>query len=141
MSTDAPRCIKHLTNFSHFDPGAANLELIIPNLCNDMHDCSLATGDAWLKGWLGPHILDTATWRNTNSALFITWDEGTSDKGVGGQVATIVVSKQTPAGYRSSVPYDHYSLLRSIEDSWGLGCLQNSCTANDFSEFFHSDER
>ena len=137
VSNDAPRCISHLTDFSHFDPAVANLELIVPNLCNDMHNCPLATGDAWLQSWLSPHILDTPTWRDTNSALFITWDEGTSNKGGGGPVATIVVSKQTPPGYRSNVPHDHYSLLRSIEDSWGLGCLQNSCTANDLSAFFH----
>jgi phosphatidylinositol-3-phosphatase len=136
VSNDTARCVAHITDFRHFDPAAANLELIVPNLCNDMHDCPITTGDAWLKSWLGPHILDTPTWRDSNSALFITWDEGSSNDDGGGNVATLVISKQTPPGFTSNMPHDHYSLLRSIQDVWGLGCLQISCMANNLSEFF-----
>jgi hypothetical protein len=39
-------------------------------------------------------------------------------------------------GARSTVAHNHYSLLRTIENLWGLGCLRNSCTANDLREFF-----
>lgn len=136
VSNDKTRCIAHLTDFSHFDPTAANLELIIPNLCNDMHDCPVKTGDDWLKNWLPSHILDTPAWRDTNSAIFITWDEGSSDRGGGGTVVTVVVSKQTAPGFVSNTSHDHYSLLRTIQQAWGLGCLKNSCETNSMGEFF-----
>ncbi len=136
VSNDKARCIANITDFSHFDPASADLELIIPNMCNDMHDCSVQTGDEWLKSWLPGHILETPEWRDTNSALFITWDEGTSNQGGGGKVATLVISKTTPAGVTSDTPHDHYSLLRTIENAWGLGCLKETCGANTLGEFF-----
>ncbi len=136
VSNDTSRCIAHITDLTHFDSAAANLELVIPNMCNDMHDCPVKTGDDWLKTWLPSHILDSPAWRDTNSVLFITWDEGSSSKGGGGDVATIVVSKQTPAGFTSGTPHDHYSMLRTIQEAWGLGCLKNSCDANSLGEFF-----
>jgi hypothetical protein len=36
----------------------------------------------------------------------------------------------------SSISHSHYSLLRTIEDAWGLGCLNRTCAANDLREFF-----
>ena len=135
ISGDPARCA-NIGDFSHFDPAAANLELIIPNLCHDMHDCTVAAGDRWLRGWLPGHLLDSDTWRGSNSLLVITWDEGVTNAGGGGRVATIVISPRTPPGYRSSLRHDHYSLLRTIEASWGLGCLNQTCGANDLAEFF-----
>ena len=136
VSTDRSRCIGHITNFSHFDPAAANLELIIPNLCHDMHDCGIEAGDAWLRNWLPSHLLNTPTWKNSNSALFITWDEGSTNVGGGGKIATIVISKHTPAGFTSDVPHNHYSLLRTIQSAWGPECLNETCRANSLGEFF-----
>jgi hypothetical protein len=68
--------------------------------------------------------------------LFITFDEGTSDIGGGGLVATVVVSPLTPAGFTSATAYNHYSILRTIEDAWGLGCLGKACSATDMGAFF-----
>lgn len=96
---------------------------ITPNLCNDMHDCSTAKGDAWLATWV-PRILASGAWKS-GGALFITWDEGTSNDGCcqyasGGRVATLVISPLAKPHYQSSVPYDHYSLLRTVVDAWHL---------------------
>jgi phosphatidylinositol-3-phosphatase len=128
------RC-RNVANFSHFDPAAADFELIVPNMCNDMHDCSVAVGDDFLRRFV-PRITRSAAF--ADSVLFITWDEGTGGSGGGGRVATIVVSPLVAAGYTSNVPHTHYSLLRTIEASWGLGCLRHSCAANDMREFFGS---
>ncbi len=136
INNDTSRCMNHISDFSHFDPGAANVELIVPNLCHDMHDCSVSQGDSWLKDWLPSHILNTATWENSNSAIFITWDEGSGNHGGGGDVPMIVISKQTPAGFTSHTPHNHYSLLRTIEEANGLPCLHNACSANTLGEFF-----
>ncbi len=134
ISGNAARCA-NIVNFSQFDPAAANYELIVPNLCNDMHDCSVATGDSFLKGFV-PSILASPAFR-TGGVLFITWDEGTTNLGGGGHVATLVIGPGVRAGFKSAVAHDHYSLVRTIEDAWGLGCLNQACSANDLREFFH----
>jgi phosphatidylinositol-3-phosphatase len=98
---------------------------ITPNICHDMHDCSIGTGDTWLSQEV-PLILASNAWKQ-NGALFITWDEaedsdtsGCCRYAAGGLVATLVISPLVKAGGRSSTPYDHYSLLRTISAAWGL---------------------
>ncbi len=136
VSGNTQRCAQHLTDFSHFNPAAAGFNLIVPNLCHDMHDCSVATGDAWLQSWLTSKILSTQTWNQTNSAIIITWDEGSSGSGGGGHIPTIVISKHTPQGFTSASAANHYTLLRTIEEAFGVGCLQGSCTNGDLRQFF-----
>jgi len=132
IASDPARC-RNITDFSHFDPTAADFELIVPNMCNDMHDCSVSTGDDFLRSFV-PRITGSAAF--ADSVLFITWDEGTGGSGGGGRVATIVVSPLVKAGFTSSVAHTHYSLLRTIEAAWDLGCLRQSCSSNDMREFF-----
>ncbi len=106
-----------------------DLVWISPNLCSDMHDCPIATGDGWLRTWV-PKILNSPAWQQ-NGVLFITFDEGTSRSGccqvaAGGKVDTLVISPLVQPGFVSEVAYDHYSLLRTIEDAWGLPRLANA---------------
>ncbi len=133
VSGSARRC-GYITDFRHFSPTAASFELIVPNLCHDMHDCSVRTGDAFLSRFV-PRITASAAF--ADSALFITWDEGSTSLGGGGHVATLVISPRVTAGTVSSTSHNHYSLVRTIESAWGLGCLAKTCTANDLRELFH----
>ncbi len=133
INSSSARCA-NITDFTHFDPAVASFELIAPNTCNIMHDCGVATGDQFLSGFV-PQILNSPAWQQ-NGVLFVTFDEGSSDSGGGGHVPLLVISKQVPAGFKSSLPHNHYSLLRTIEDAWGLPCLENACTADALSEFF-----
>jgi acid phosphatase len=126
------RCAR-ITRLSGFSPTAASFELIVPNMTDDMHDGSIAEGDAFLRAFV-PRITSSAAF--ADSLLLITWDEGTTSIGGGGHVATLVISPRVPAGRRSSISHSHYSLLRTIEDAWGLGCLAWTCAANDLREFF-----
>lgn len=131
ISTSPSRC-SNITDFTHFDPAAADFEFIVPNLCNDTHDCSVAKGDVFLHNFV-PTILNSPAWQQ-GGVLFITWDE---NRGVpGNRVATLVISKAVPKGFQSDVAHNHYSLLRTIEDAWGLGCLNQTCAANNLNEFF-----
>jgi phosphatidylinositol-3-phosphatase len=114
---------------------------ITPNTCNDMHNCDIATGDAWLKTWV-PVILASPDWQN-NGVLFITFDEGVSQSGccffaAGGKVFTLVISTRVKAGYVSNSAYDHYSLLRTIETSWNLPLLGKAAkdSTSLMSDFF-----
>jgi acid phosphatase len=126
------RCTR-ITRLTSFSPTAASFELIVPNMTNDMHDGTIAQGDAFLHAFV-PRITTSAAF--AHSLLLITWDEGSTSLGGGGHVATLVISPSVSAGRRSSVSHTHYSILRTIEDAWGLGCLAHSCTANDLREFF-----
>jgi hypothetical protein len=117
-----------------FDPAAADFSLIIPNLCHDTHDCPVPDGDAWLRRFV-PQIIDSAAWRD-GGALFVTFDEGVDSSTPPNRVATIVSSPLVRPGMTSSVPHTHYSLLRTIEDGFGLGCLEESCSANTLGEMF-----
>jgi hypothetical protein len=103
---------------------------ITPNLCHDMHDCSVATGDRFLSALVPPLLRALGR----HGVLFITWDEGTSDSGCcrlasGGHIATIVAGPGASAGARLSEPTDHYSLLATIEGVLGLRRLRGAaCT-------------
>ena len=133
---------------------------IAPDQCHDMHGrgapasdpCSfsneqllISAGDTFLKDLVGK-ITASPAWTG-NSVIFITWDEsdftGSGPFGFGdtsgccdanpggGHVVTLVLSHSDHAARASDVPYNHYSLLRTIQDGWKLGCLANTCdTAN-----------
>jgi phosphatidylinositol-3-phosphatase len=94
---------------------------ISPNLCDDTHDCGVATGDRFLAR-LVP-VLVRALGRD--GYLVLTWDEGGSDRGCcggsnGGHIATVVAGPLVRRGARASGPLDHYGVLRTVEDSLGL---------------------
>lgn len=106
-----------------------NFVWITPNMCNDMHDCSVETGDKWLKTWVS-QILASPAWQD-DGALFITFDEGSSGapcckNATGGKIDTLVISPLGRPGFTSNVPYDHYSLLRTIEEAWGMPPLRKA---------------
>jgi len=102
---------------------------ITPDLCNDTHDCPVATGDAWLSQQL-PTILASSSFAGGATAIMITWDEGrggsrgeacaTNATDQSCHVPAIVVSPSTPPGTTSDAPFDHWSLLRTTEDMLGI---------------------
>ncbi len=116
---------------------APNYMWLTPNKCNDMHDCSVATGNNYLAN-LVPKILSSYIFTNTRAALFITFDEGhrTFPKDL---VTTIWAGPLANQGYQSSLYYDHYSYLRTIEDNWGLSPLTaNVANTVPMSEFLET---
>ena len=107
---------------------------ITPNVCNDMHDCPIATGDRWLANTV-PLILGSEAFTTTRSLLVVTWDEdeGTADN----HVVTILAGNSVKPGYQSGGRYDHYSLLHTIEAAWQLAPLTaNDAQAATMNEFF-----
>jgi phosphatidylinositol-3-phosphatase len=111
---------------------------VTPDLCHDMHDCGVATGDAFLAG-LVPKLQRAM---GPGGVLFLTWDEGATDAGCcgspgGGHVATIVVGSAVRAGTRLAGPFSHYSILRTIESVWGLPpLLQAGCSCTELMTAF-----
>jgi phosphatidylinositol-3-phosphatase len=104
-----------------------DFSLVVPDLCHDMHDCPVSTGDHWLAGFLRP-LLSAGVL--AGGAVFVVFDEGTSSAGGGGHVPALVLGPTVRAGVRATQPLDHYSLLRTIEDSWHLARLGRSAAAS-----------
>ena len=95
---------------------------VIPDMHNDMHDGSIAQGDAWLTRNIEPY----AQWAMThNSLLIVTWDE---DSSLDNRVATIFVGPMVMPGI-SAQRIDHYNLLRTVEDMLELPHLGESAMA------------
>lgn len=105
---------------------------IVPDTCHDGHDCPLATADAWVNQTIGP-ILDRPEIRD-HGLVVVTFDEADSSdvrgccgNSRGGRIATWVLGAGVAVGGQSATPYNHYSLLRTIEDTFGLPCLRHAC--------------
>jgi phosphatidylinositol-3-phosphatase len=94
--------------------------LVVPDLCHDMHDCPVATGDAWLRRFL-PRLL-----RLEDTAVFVVFDE--SDSGDPG-VPALALGPLVRPGSRFRATTSHYGLLRTIEDGFGLPRLGRSARA------------
>ncbi len=128
-----------------------NFSWLSPNLCNDGHDAPCANGDpgglinidAFLSMWV-PEIMHSPAYKN--GLIFITFDEGTDSKACcgetsgkspshpniaqpgmngpgGGRVGAVLLSPFIKPGTVSTVNYNHYSMLRSFEDLFGLSHL------------------
>jgi len=101
---------------------------ITPNICDDMHDCSVATGDRWLSNWV-PRILASPAYLDGTTILFIIWDEPTP-------VANVVVAPSVQPATVSAVPINHYSLLRTTEEMLGLPLLGQASSATSLRTVF-----
>ncbi|MGZ7000113.1 MAG: alkaline phosphatase family protein [Acidimicrobiia bacterium] len=144
ITTVSDRCAAHDLPYDRFAGDLAqhttgNYTLIVPNTCNDGHDrgtsCALPTADTWLSQNV-PAILASKEYRH-HGALIVTFDEadgadtrGCCGNSAGGRIATVVLSPSVTApGSHTASEYDHYSVLRTIEDAFGLDCLGHACDA------------
>ncbi len=130
-------------------PGGAvpRLSWITPNLCNDMHSCPAWIGSRWLAAFV-PRILASPAWRR-GGVLFVTWDEaaGADQRGCcgrrrgGGHVLTLVFAPGLKPGLRIAEPYNHYSLLATIETALGLRRLGRAAGARTLAAFWSTAPR
>ena len=150
---DPARCAQHVVNLDQLTQdlqrvdSTPNFAFITPDLCHDGHDAPCADGergglpsaDAFLRQWV-PRILAAPAFRQ-DGLLVITFDEGTDasaccgERGLaggprpgqfgpgGGRTGALLLSPFIAPGTVSRKPYNHYSLLRTIEDFFGVGHL------------------
>lgn len=71
-------------------------------------------------------------WKTGNTAIVITFDEGSSAS----KTANIIVTNHGPRGVKDNTAYNHYNLLASLQRTFGLGCLLNSCSAAPMTPLF-----
>ena len=104
------------------------VSFVIPDLLDDMHDGTIAQGDAWLQQNMDAYIQFAQT---HNSLLIITWDE--DDGTMNNQVATIFLGPMVKQG-RFAEMINHFNVLRTIEDLYGLthaGAAANATAITD----------
>ncbi len=143
--TDVQNDAKQAQNLVPFGQLAADLNtanlpsysFIVPNLCNDAHDCSLGTADAWLQTNIDPLIRSPQF--QIDGLLVIVFDEAnTLDlTSGGGHVAAVVVSPLAKRAYKSIAFYQHQSVLRLMLEGLGVTKLPgDAAAAPPMWEFF-----
>jgi len=156
-----PGRAEHLVGFDRLALDARsgslpNFALIVPDVCGDMHGASGASvpDDCKLSHWSAlvergdqtardvvDLITNSSAWNGKeNTAIVITFDEddGTSLGSGGGRVPTIVMTNHGPRGLIDPTPYSHYSLLRTVEDAFGLPHLGKAGTAMSMAPLFRT---
>ena len=99
------------------------VSFVVPNLCNDMHDCGVAAGDRWARD----HLAGYAAWaQQHDSLLVVTFDEDSGSSA--NHIATVLVGAMVEPGVFGQ-RIDHYNLLRTLEDMYGLSPLGEAADA------------
>jgi hypothetical protein len=126
------------------------LGFITPDLCSDGHDKPCADGrpggldsvDVFLREWV-PRITGSPAYKD-GGMLIVTFDEAAKDASAccnqpqgpntpnnggptpgrgGGRIGAVVLSQFVKPGTANATPYNHFALLRSVEDLYGLDHL------------------
>lgn len=112
------------------------VSFVIPNLDNDMHDGSIAQGDAWLKTFFEPYI----EWAKTHNSLFIlTFDEGSYAED-GDHIITTFTGQHIIGGDYNEI-INHYNVLRTLQDIYNLPHSGNTKTHYPILSVFEEKER
>ena len=141
---DEERCPRSVVPLSELETDLAGGSLpdfvfIVPNQCNNAHDCDLPIADAWLGYWVAKLMAVLDPKADTEPYLIVlTWDEGQGNHSccglpaeAGGRVATVLISSLAKNGFQDDTPYTHYSLLKTIEEAWGLPYLGHALDENN----------
>ena len=125
-----PAANQPLTAFPADYTQLPTVSFVVPNICDDMHDCGVGTGDAWARTHLDGYL----SWADThNSLLVITFDE--DDNTTANRILTLAAGPMVrPATY--SEPIDHYRLLHTIEGMYGLPPLGVAVPASPLTDIW-----
>jgi phosphatidylinositol-3-phosphatase len=140
-TTSAPNCVMH---HRPYDTLAADLTtdsvaqyvFVTPDLTHDMHNaCALQAdtvkcGDDWLKTELPPII----TYANSHGGLvFLVWDEGCT---AGKPLPFYAFGPSIAANTESNMAVNHRSLVRTIDEIFGLPILDTVSDDPDLGDLF-----
>jgi len=147
-ATNTQRCADHMAPMTQLETDLQNgtvaqYNFITPNLCHDMHNIAdprcnhlidqIANGDEWLSEMV-PKILASPAYQD-DGALFITWDESEDgEKPIG----MIVLSPLAKTNYSNDVPYYHSSMLRTVEEVFGVPLLRDAANQPSLEDMFNT---
>ncbi len=105
---------------------------VTPNTCNDMHSCSVQTGDKWLQQNLAGVI--ASSWFSNGGTVIVTMDESTG--GGSNSIPMVIVSNNAKGHGNVSISGNHYSTLGTLESRFGLPLLGQARTNSALSSLF-----
>ncbi|HKP02324.1 MAG TPA: alkaline phosphatase family protein [Chthoniobacterales bacterium] len=124
-----PAQCANIQRLANFDP-TVNVAFVVPNMINDMHDGTTAQGDAFLQAFV-PLVTASPDWAHT--LLIVSFDEGTTSVNGGGHIYTAAAAPWlAPATVGTT--YNHFNVLRTIEEVYGLPFLGSAATATAMTE-------
>lgn len=106
--------------------------LLIPNVCDDAHDCPLTTADSWLSSWFA-QITQGADWRTGKLAVAVTFDE--DDYSQANKVLTVLAYPRLEHAVITS-PLNHFSLTGYLDALSGTPPLRGANRAPSFARAF-----
>ncbi|MCU1595464.1 MAG: putative hydrolase [Frankiales bacterium] len=109
--------------------------LVVPDLCHDGHDCSLAQADAWLNPWIG-EVMAGPDYSSGNLALVFTFDEDEGEGGGSSKILTIVVASRL-AQQTVTTRLDHRSWTHWMTDLVGAPPLPGTSGSTSLGAAFH----
>ncbi|MDQ2908572.1 MAG: alkaline phosphatase family protein [Candidatus Eremiobacteraeota bacterium] len=112
---------KAFSAFPSYD-ALPTVAFVIPDVDDDMHDGTIGQGD----GWLQAHLASLVRWADKHDSLVVlTWDEGYD---AANSIPTILFGPMVRPG-RYAEPINHYNVLRTLEDAYGLRPTGKASTA------------
>jgi hypothetical protein len=133
-------CIQHVRPLSELRSdlnrnAIGRYNFITPNVCHDGHDScggnEIAHIDGWLRSFL-PQILDSAQYKQGHVVLFIATDEARNGDG---PIPFLALGHGVKRGYKNEIRYTHSSLLRTLEETFGVGPrLGHAASSNDLKD-------
>ncbi len=141
IRANAERCFLRVAPLTELDADLAadalpDFFFISPDICYSSQECGLNFADEWLKQEL-TKIYPALEATGEPFLLVVTWDKGQSPATCcglhppgGGRVATILISPLAKRSFQDHTLYSHYSLLKTVAESWGLPFLGRAADAN-----------
>ena len=114
----------------HDDVAAGRLptfSLLVPDLCNDAHDCSLQSADRWLRSWLSA-ITVGEDFRAGRLLLLVTFDEDDNDSG--NHILTVLMHAAL-LGTTIRPRFDQYALSGLVSRLVDAPPLRHAASATD----------
>jgi acid phosphatase len=125
--SNVPQSLHHPFSELRSYDALPTVAFIVPNFINDMHDAPPKTGDDWARKHLAPLV----QWAQTHDTLVIfTWDEGYDRAN---SIPLFMVGPMVKPG-RYTERVDHYSVLRTVEDMYGLAPTGKAAAARPIGD-------
>jgi acid phosphatase len=137
-SGERARCASDDVPFTAFPAAVAagalpTIGFVVPNVCDDAHDCPLATADDWFRRLMAA-VFAGPDWRSGHLAVVLTADE--SDLSDPANTVLTAVLHPSQHGHVVSAPLTHYSLTRLCEDVAHVPHLHEAAVAPSLSAAF-----
>ena len=120
--------VQNLVPFTQFASNLAggnlpNYSFIVPNLCNDGHNCPISTADPWLQANIDP-LVKNPVFQKDGLLSIVCNESGSDNTNGGGRIPAVLISPAfSRVAYQSTTLYQPQSLLRLTLEGLGIKTL------------------